>query len=75
MLLASSITVYAVPSGAGVKNLPALQETLLQSLVWEDSLEEEMQPIPGFLAGKSQGQRSLVGYSPWVAQSQTQLSD
>ena len=27
-------------------------------------------PNPGFLAGKSHGQRSLVGYSPW-----DQLSD
>ena len=23
------------------------------------------QPTPGFLPGKSHGQRSLVGYSPW----------
>ena len=23
------------------------------------------QPTPGFLPGESQGQRSLVGYSPW----------
>ena len=23
------------------------------------------QPVPVFLPGKSQGQRSLVGYSPW----------
>ena len=25
----------------------------------------EWQPIPVFLPGKSHGQRSLVGYSPW----------
>ena len=25
-----------------VKNLPAVQETKVQSLVWEDSLEKEM---------------------------------
>ena len=24
------------------------------------------QPIPVFLPGKSHGQRSLMGYSPWV---------
>ena len=29
----------------------------------EDPLE--WQPIPGFLPGKSHGQRSLAGYSPW----------
>ena len=26
---------------------------------------KEMQPTPVFLPGKSHGQRSLVGYSPW----------
>ena len=30
---------------------------------------------PVFLPGESYGQRSLVGYNPWVARSQTQLSD
>ena len=30
------------PSGSGVKNLPAMQETWVQSLGWEDSLEEGM---------------------------------
>ena len=29
---------------------------------------------PVFLPGKFHGQRRLVGYSPWVAKSQTQLS-
>ena len=28
-------------------------------------LEEEMQPIPIFLLGKSHEQRSLAGYSQW----------
>ena len=27
--------------------------------------QEEMQPTPVFLPGKSHGQRSLAGYSPW----------
>ncbi len=39
-----------------VKNPPAMQETWVQSLGWEDPLEKEMTV---FLAGKSQGQRSL----------------
>ena len=30
---------------------------------------------PASLPGKSHGQRSLMGYSPWVAKSQTQLKD
>ena len=32
-------------------------------------------PTPVFLPGEFHGQRSLVGYSPWVARSRTQLSD
>ena len=32
------------------------------------------QPTPVFLPGKFDGQRSLAGYSPWVAKSRTQLS-
>ena len=46
-----------------VKYLPAKQETKVQSLGQEDSLEKEMAPV--FLPGKSYGQRSLVGYNPW----------
>ena len=30
-----------------------------------DRLEKKMQPTPVFLPGKSHGQRSLAGYSPW----------
>ena len=48
-----------------VKNLSAAQETQFQSLGWEDPLEKEMQPTPVLLPGKSHGQRSMVGYSPW----------
>ena len=33
------------------------------------------QPIPIFLPGKSHGQRSFLGYSPWGHKSQTLLSD
>ena len=48
-----------------VKSLSAMQETLVQSLGWEDPLEKEMEPTPEFLPGKSHGSRSLVGYRPW----------
>ena len=47
-----------------VKNLPAMQETWFQSLGQEDPLEKEM-ATPVFLPGKSHGQRSPTGYSPW----------
>ena len=48
-----------------VKNLPAMQEIQVQSLGQEDPLEKEVQSTSMFLPGKSHGQRSLVGYSPW----------
>ena len=48
-----------------VKNLPAVQETQVQSLGWEDPLERKWLPILVFLPGKSHGQRSLVGYCLW----------
>ena len=36
-----------------VKNLPAMQETWVPSLGWEDPLEGDMATIPVFLPGKS----------------------
>ena len=48
-----------------VKNPPATQETQVPSLGWEDPWRRKWQPTPGFLPGKSHGQRSLAGYSPW----------
>ena len=48
-----------------VKNLPAMQETRIWFLGWEDPLRRAWQPTPAFLPGKSHGQRSLEGYSPW----------
>ena len=37
----------------------------VQSMGWEDPLEEEMATHSTFLPGESHGQRSLVGYSPY----------
>ena len=48
-----------------LKNLPAMQETQIQSLGWEDPLEKEMATHSSILAWKSHGWRSLAGYSPW----------
>ena len=49
-----------------VKNLPAVQETQLQSLDKKDPLEDSMQPtLVVFLPGEFHGQKSLVGYSSW----------
>ena len=46
-------------------SLPAMQETLVQSLGLEDPWRREWLLTPILLPGKPHGQRSLVGYSPW----------
>ena len=51
--------------GSVVKNSRAMQETWVQSLGQEHPLEKEMATTPVFLPGKTHGQRSLVGSSPW----------
>ena len=48
-----------------VKNLPAMWETQVQSLGWEDPLEWRWKSTPVFLPGESHGQRSLAGHGPW----------
>ena len=48
-----------------VKNLPAMQDTWIQSLCQEDTLEKGTGPTPVFLPGEFHGERSLVGYSAW----------
>ena len=47
-----------------VKNLPAIQETQIQSLDQKDPWRREWLPTPVLLPGESHGQRSLEGYSP-----------
>ena len=47
-----------------VKNLPAMQETHVQSLGGEDSLEKGMATHSN-IAWRINGQRSLADYSPW----------
>ena len=54
--------------GSDGKNLPAIQETQVQSLSWGDPWRREWLPTPVYLTGESHGQRSLVGYSPWGSQ-------
>ena len=44
---------------------PPMQETGVQSLIWEDILEKEMVTYSSILAWEILGQRSLAGYSPW----------
>ena len=51
-----------------VKNLPAMQETQVQSLSWEDPVDKEMAAHSSILAWKIPWTQSLVGYSPWGCQ-------
>ena len=52
-------------SGSVVKNLPASSGDVGSTLGQEDPCRRKGQPTEVFLPGKSHGQRSLVGYSPW----------
>ena len=62
------VRLVGFPSGSDgkkkKKNPPAMQETEVQSLSWEDPLRREWLPTPVFLPGESHGQRSLEGYRP-----------
>ena len=48
-----------------IKHLPAIRETQVWSLGWEDPLEKEMATHSSVLAWRIRGWRSLVGCSPW----------
>ena len=55
------------PGGSVVKIMPANIGDLVRSLGQEDPLEKEIATHCSiFLLGKSHGQRSLAGYSPWI---------
>ena len=53
------------PVAQMVKNLPAMQETRVQSLGWDDPLEKGTAPTLVFWPGESHGWRKLASYSPW----------
>ena len=53
------------PGGSVVKNLPANAGNIGLIPGLGDPLEEDVTTHSSILAGKSQGQRSLTGYSPW----------
>ena len=48
-----------------VKNLPAMQESGVQSWVGKMPWRRKQQSAPVFLPVKYHGQRSLMGYSSW----------
>ena len=51
-----------------VKNLLTMRRPWLDSWVQKISWRREWQPTPVFLPGEFNGQRNLVGYSPWGRQ-------
>ena len=60
-----------------VKNLPVIQETRVQSLGWEDSLEKEMAICSSILAWRFHAWTEEPGWAivHGIEKSQTQLSD
>ena len=56
---------WASPVAQMVNNLPAEQETWVQSLGGKLLWRREWQPTLVFLPGEFHGQRSLAGYNPW----------
>ena len=50
ILLYDTAPLLGFPGGSVVKNTPAKQETLIQSLGWEDPLEKEMATHSSILA-------------------------
>ena len=59
-----------------VKHLPAMRETRVQSMGWEDPLEKEMASHSSIQAWKIPWmEKPGAGYSPWVAKGQIRLSN
>ena len=48
-----------------VKNLPAVQQTWVPSLGWEDPLKKGMATHSSVLPWESPWTEELAGYSPW----------
>ena len=58
-----------------IKILPAIQDTWVQFLGWEDPLEKEMATHSSIPTWRIAWTKSLAGYSPWDGKSQTWLSN
>ena len=63
------------PGGSVIKNLPAVQETPILSVGWEDPLEKKMATHSSTLAWEIPGMEEPGGLQSMVSQSQTLLSD
>ena len=58
-----------------VKNPPAIRETWVRSLGWEDPWRREWRPTPVFFPGESSWTEEPGGLQSMGLQSQTQLSN
>ena len=68
------VVEWGFPGGLGVKNLPAMQETQVQSLGWKEPLEEGMSTHSSILAWRIPWTEEPGGpQSMEAAQSQTRL--
>ena len=66
LFMVDSFDIWASLVAQMVKSLPAMWETWVQSLGWEDPLEEGMAiPLQYSCLQNPHGQRNLVGCSPW----------
>ena len=65
----------ASPVAQSVKNLPAVQETQVRSLGWEDPLEKEMATHSNILAWKISWTEEPGGLQSMGSQRWTRLSD
>ena len=65
LIMSFSAYVWASLVAQMVRNPPAMQETWVQSLSWEDPLEEGMATHSSILTWRIPWTEELVGYSPW----------
>ena len=69
------VTFIASLMAQMVENLPAVQETWVQCLVWEDPLEEGMATRSSILAWRIPWTEESGRLQPMGSQSRTRLSD
>ena len=74
-LFTSFTHFWASLTAQSVKNLPAIQETQVRFLDWEDPLEKEMATHSSILACRIPWAEEPAGYSPWGHKNRTRLSD
>ena len=67
--------IYMHMGFSGYSEMPAMQETWVQSLGWEDSLQKEWLPTPYSCLGNSMDKGAWQATVPGITTSQAWLSD